>query len=159
MQRFSEAKIRAIACLAIGLSLLLAACEHGGYSDAAHALNDLGVAQMGRFEYAAAHGTFTGLVDANPGWHEAISLDSLMVTAEVVARHALIREESRGAHTRLDFEGEREEWEKINIISRKGPDGKMEVRKEERPAPPPRLAEIAYAKIEDLESGKVGADA
>ena len=59
------------ACLAIGLSLLLAACEQGGYSDAAHALNDLGVAQMGRFEYAAAHGTFTGLVDANPGWHEA----------------------------------------------------------------------------------------
>jgi hypothetical protein len=43
------------------------------------------------------------------------------------------------------------------VIIKKGPSG-MEVEKRKRPEPPPKLKEIAYAKIEDLESGKVGAD-
>jgi succinate dehydrogenase / fumarate reductase flavoprotein subunit len=95
----------------------------------------------------------------NPGWHEALSMKSLLITSEVVARAALMREESRGAHTRNDFPGEREEWVQYNVIIKKAADGKMEVEKRKRPDPPPKLKEIAYAKIEDLESGKVGADA
>jgi succinate dehydrogenase / fumarate reductase, flavoprotein subunit len=83
----------------------------------------------------------------------------LMVTSEAVARSALLREESRGGHTRLDFEGERDEWVKVNIVIRKGKDGEMEVEKVERSAPVQYLSEIANAKIEDLESGKVGGDA
>mgnify|MGYP001175981210 CR=1 FL=1 len=42
----------------------------------------------------------------NPGWNEALDLRNLIITAEAVTRAAIIREESRGAHTRLDFEGE-----------------------------------------------------
>jgi succinate dehydrogenase / fumarate reductase, flavoprotein subunit len=99
-----------------------------------------------------------GTSQYNPGWHEALSMKSLLVTAEVVTRAALIREESRGAHTRNDFPGEREEWLQYNVIIKKGASG-MEVEKRKRPDPPPKLKEIAYAKIEDLESGKVGADA
>ena len=38
---------------------------------------------------------------------------SLLITAEAVARAALMREESRGAHTRLDFPGESEEWVQV----------------------------------------------
>src|SRR5688572_5564333 len=34
----------------------------------------------------------------NPGWHEALSMQSLMIVSKAVARAALIREESRGAH-------------------------------------------------------------
>ncbi len=94
----------------------------------------------------------------NPGWHEALSMQSLLITSEIVARAALIREESRGAHTRNDFPGEREEWLQYNVIVKKGASG-MEVEKRKRPDPPPKLKEIAYAKIEDLESGKVGGDA
>jgi succinate dehydrogenase / fumarate reductase flavoprotein subunit len=100
-----------------------------------------------------------GTSQYNPGWHEALSMRSLLVTAEAVARAALIRQESRGAHTRIDYEGERDEWVKVNIVSRKGKDGQMEVEKITRPAPPKYLEEIANSKIEDLESGKVGADA
>jgi succinate dehydrogenase / fumarate reductase flavoprotein subunit len=100
-----------------------------------------------------------GTSQYNPGWHEALSMRSMLVTAEAVARAALMREESRGAHTRLDFEGERDEWVKVNIVSRKGKDGQMEIEKVVRPAPPAYLEAIASSKIEDLESGKVGADA
>jgi succinate dehydrogenase / fumarate reductase flavoprotein subunit len=99
-----------------------------------------------------------GTSQYNPGWHEALSMKSLLVTSEVVARAALMREESRGAHTRNDFPGEREEWVQYNVIVKKGANG-MEVEKRKRPDPPPHLKEIAHAKIEDLESGKVGADA
>ncbi|MGE3630606.1 MAG: hypothetical protein AB7P00_11860, partial [Sandaracinaceae bacterium] len=72
-----------------------------------------------------------------------------------VARAAHLRKESRGAHTRLDFETEDEEWVKYNIVISKAADGSMDVQKVERPAPPPHLKAIAYSKIEDLEAGKV----
>jgi succinate dehydrogenase / fumarate reductase flavoprotein subunit len=99
-----------------------------------------------------------GTSQYNPGWHEALSMRSLLVTSEVVTRAALMREESRGAHTRLDHPGESEEWVEYNVVIKKGANG-MEVEKRRRPEPPPKLAEIARAKIEDLESGKVGGDA
>ena len=97
-----------------------------------------------------------GASQYNPGWHEALSMKSLLITAEVVTRAALMREESRGAHTRNDFPGEREEWVQYNVIVKKGVNGRMEIEKRKRPDPPPLLKEIAYAKIEDLESGVVG---
>jgi succinate dehydrogenase / fumarate reductase flavoprotein subunit len=93
----------------------------------------------------------------NAGWHTALDLRNLLITSEAVARAALTREESRGAHTRDDFPGEREEWVKYNVIIKRAPDGSMEVEKRERPPGPPELVEIANSKIEDLESGKVGA--
>ena len=62
-----------------------------------------------------------------------------------------MREESRGAHTRLDYPGEREEWLKYNVVLKKGKDGNMAVEKLTRPEPPAELKAIAYAKIEELE--------
>jgi succinate dehydrogenase / fumarate reductase flavoprotein subunit len=108
-----------------------------------------------RAENVKAHGTS----QYNPGWHEALSLHSLLISSEIVARAALLREESRGAHTRLDFEGEREAWGQVNIVVRKGADGEPEIEKVERADPPKHLEEIARASIEELESGKIGADA
>jgi succinate dehydrogenase / fumarate reductase flavoprotein subunit len=98
-----------------------------------------------------------GASQYNPGWHEALSMRSLLVTSEAVTRAALLRQESRGAHTRLDHPGESPEWVKYNVIIKKGPDA-MIVEKRLRPDGPPTLVAIANSKIEDLESGKVGAD-
>jgi succinate dehydrogenase / fumarate reductase flavoprotein subunit len=80
---------------------------------------------------------------------------SLLVVGEAVARAAYMREESRGAHTRLDFEGEREECACFNIVTKKGPSGEMQVSKVERPEPPKELAAIAYATLQELEGGLV----
>jgi succinate dehydrogenase / fumarate reductase flavoprotein subunit len=92
-----------------------------------------------------------GASQYNAGWHQALDLPSLLTTAEAVARAGLMRQESRGAHTRIDFEGESEEWGKYNIVVRKGDDGVMQVEKIERGAPPPELAAIANASLEELE--------
>ncbi|MBP9855631.1 MAG: FAD-binding protein, partial [Candidatus Omnitrophica bacterium] len=91
----------------------------------------------------------------NPGWNQALDLGNLMVTAEAVTRSALLREESRGGHTRIDFENETEGGLKYNVIVRKNAQGEMEAFKEERQAPPEALAKIAYATLEELE-GKNG---
>jgi succinate dehydrogenase / fumarate reductase flavoprotein subunit len=94
-----------------------------------------------------------GASQYNPGWNEALALDSMIVVAEAVARCAHLREESRGAHTRLDFEGERADWGNINIVTRKGADGQMEIEKIERTEPDPELGGIARSTLEDLEGG------
>jgi succinate dehydrogenase / fumarate reductase flavoprotein subunit len=74
-----------------------------------------------------------------------------LISGEAVARAALLREESRGAHTREDFPGEQAEWLRYNIISKKGADGNMELQKIERPDPDNELHRIANATIEELE--------
>jgi succinate dehydrogenase / fumarate reductase flavoprotein subunit len=89
----------------------------------------------------------------NPGWHEAISLVPLLVTAESVARSALVREESRGAHTRADFPGEQEDWQTRLVVISKSEDGSMAVRQESTQEPPSELSKIAHSSLEDLEGG------
>jgi len=77
----------------------------------------------------------------------------MIVVAEAVVRAALVRQESRGAHTRLDFEGECDEWGKLNVVVRKKSDGSMSVNKVERGTPPDHLAVIAYSSLDSLEGG------
>jgi succinate dehydrogenase / fumarate reductase, flavoprotein subunit len=52
----------------------------------------------------------------NPGWHLALDLRNMLVVSECVARAALIREESRGGHTRDDYPGMNPEWRKVNLV-------------------------------------------
>ena len=106
--------------------------------------------ELERLKTESARVKAPGSSQYNPGWHEALCLRPLLTTAEAVTRAALLREESRGAHTRFDHPGEHEEWGKINVIIKKGADG-MVVRKEQRADPPKELADIAYATLENLE--------
>jgi len=115
------------------------------------------VRELDELKAEAATMRAPGTSQYNPGWHEALSMRALLVTSEAVTRAALVREESRGAHTRLDHPGESAEWVKYNVIIKKSAGG-MEVEKRLRPDGPAHLVAIANAKIEDLESGKVGAD-
>jgi succinate dehydrogenase / fumarate reductase flavoprotein subunit len=90
----------------------------------------------------------------NPGWNAAIDLNNLIVTAQAVTMAALAREESRGGHSRIDFQGEREEGLTYNVIIKKDQNGNMQLHKEPRAVPPKELSDIAYAKIEDLEGNR-----
>jgi succinate dehydrogenase/fumarate reductase flavoprotein subunit len=47
---------------------------------------------------------------SNPEWNEALNLINLCVNGEMVARSALVRTESRGAHYRQDFPQPDREW-------------------------------------------------
>ena len=88
----------------------------------------------------------------NPGWHEALAVRNLLISSEAVSKSALLREESRGAHTREDFPDERKEWLKYNIINKKGKNGKMETIKQNRNEPDPELKRIANSAIEELDN-------
>ena len=92
----------------------------------------------------------------NPGWNEALDLKNLIITAEAVTRAALLREESRGAHTRLDFAGERVEGLEYNIVIKKTESG-MHAEKIQRDDPPKELANIAFASLKELEGENLGA--
>jgi succinate dehydrogenase / fumarate reductase flavoprotein subunit len=120
---------------------------------------EAGIEKLEALKLRVANVKAHGASQYNPGWHEALSLQSMLIVSEAVARAAHLREESRGAHTRLDFEGEDDAWLKYNIVIKRTAAGELQVTKVERPEPPKHLAEIARAKIEDLEAGKVGADA
>jgi succinate dehydrogenase / fumarate reductase flavoprotein subunit len=52
----------------------------------------------------------------NPGWHLALDLRNMIAVSECVARAALIRQESRGGHTRDDYPAMDPEWRKVNLI-------------------------------------------
>jgi succinate dehydrogenase / fumarate reductase, flavoprotein subunit len=57
----------------------------------------------------------------NPGWHLAQDLKSMLTVSEAVTRSALAREESRGAHSRIDYPSLDANWgTKNNVILREG---------------------------------------
>ncbi len=110
-----------------------------------------GIEELERLKKEIEHVKAKGASQFNPGWHEALSLRNLLITAEGVAKAALMREESRGAHTREDFPGEQDAWIKYNIAITKGSTGEMTLEKIERSSPDLELQRIATSTIEDLE--------
>jgi succinate dehydrogenase / fumarate reductase flavoprotein subunit len=77
----------------------------------------------------------------NPGWHLTLDLNSMLIVSECIARSALIREESRGGHTRDDFPVMNDEWRKVNLVCR--PDGEgVAVEKQPLPVMPPELLSL-----------------
>jgi succinate dehydrogenase flavoprotein subunit len=52
----------------------------------------------------------------NPGWHLSRDLKSMLLISEAVARCALARKESRGAHSRIDFPELSAEWGRKNNV-------------------------------------------
>jgi len=84
----------------------------------------------------------SGNREYNPGWHTAVDLPNLLTVAEAVARAALLREESRGAHFREDFPVKDAEWSQYNIVLKRDGGGEMQLRREPTPTPTPELAAI-----------------
>jgi succinate dehydrogenase flavoprotein subunit len=112
---------------------------------------EAGIEELEKIKISYKNVKAKGASQFNPGWHEALGLRNLLITSEAVARAALLREESRGAHTRADFPGEQKNWLPYNIVTTKGEDGKMKLVKVERPLPDADLERIAQSSIEDLE--------
>ena len=84
-----------------------------------------------------------GNIGFNPGWHLALDLDNMLDISEAVTKSALMREESRGAHTREDFpESDDQTWGKQNLITSQDEDGNLQVRVEPLPEMPDELKEL-----------------
>jgi succinate dehydrogenase / fumarate reductase, flavoprotein subunit len=78
----------------------------------------------------------------NPGWHTALDLHNLLTVSEAIARAAIERTESRGAHFREDHPSKEPQWDRTRIIIARGDDGAMQVRREKVPEMPAELAQI-----------------
>ena len=97
--------------------------------------------ELGQFRQRLARVSIEGSRMFNPGWHLALELKSMLVISEAVARSALVREESRGAHSRIDFPNLDPAWgSKNNVIRQEG--GAMALRQESRPEIPGELKQI-----------------
>jgi succinate dehydrogenase / fumarate reductase flavoprotein subunit len=78
----------------------------------------------------------------NPGWHTALDLKNLLTVSEAVARAAILRKESRGAHTRDDFPEKDDRFSSFNYVLRKGSDGEMQATEVPIPEMPGELKQI-----------------
>ncbi len=52
----------------------------------------------------------------NPGWNYALDLRNLLLTSQAINLSALHRQESRGGHTREDFEASSPKFENLNTV-------------------------------------------
>jgi succinate dehydrogenase / fumarate reductase flavoprotein subunit len=80
----------------------------------------------------ASEVTVEGHRQFNPGWHLALDLDNMLLVSQCIARAALMREESRGGHTRDDFPTMSPQWRLTNLICRADGDN---VRVDKQPLP------------------------
>lgn len=71
----------------------------------------------------------TGSRMYNPGWHMAYDLKNMIIYSEAIAKCALQRKESRGAHSRIDFSNTDPEQGRWNSIVKMSTDGSMIVDK------------------------------
>ena len=82
----------------------------------------------------AARVGVSGHREYHMGWHTALDLRNLLTVSEAIARSALERRESRGAHFREDYPAQDPEWSTVNVLVSRSADGSMQVHR--RPIPP-----------------------
>ena len=115
----------------------------GTYVGIARSAADLETA-VARIEELRARAQRTGVEgnrQYNPGWSTALDLRNLLTVSEAVARAALERRESRGAHTRVEFPDSDKQLGTVNVVVRRDGD-RMTVRQEPIPPLPDDLRRV-----------------
>ena len=97
---------------------------------------------IAQLQQRAQRASVAGNREYNPGWHTALDLQHMLIVSEAIARAALERKESRGAHFRDDYPEKDVEAAKFNLIVSKTADGGMQVRREPVPTMPGELQAI-----------------
>ncbi len=81
----------------------------------------------------------------NPAWHQCRDVQFMLELCEAILRSAIERQESRGAHWRLDFPDQSPEWGRKNMIVVRQ-DGQMRVTMRPVPPMPAELARLLETK-------------
>jgi succinate dehydrogenase / fumarate reductase flavoprotein subunit len=84
------------------------------------------IEQIDQLRIRAATTSAEGNREYNPGWHTALDLPNLLVVAEAIARAAVDRTESRGAHSRVDYPDKDQHFGNVNTVVWQAADGSME---------------------------------
>jgi succinate dehydrogenase / fumarate reductase flavoprotein subunit len=100
------------------------------------------VESIGKLRARAERVSVCGNREYNPGWHTACDLENLLTVSEAIARAALERKESRGAHFRDDCPAKDEAFSALNFLVHKSASGEMQVERAPVPEMPPELKQI-----------------
>jgi succinate dehydrogenase / fumarate reductase flavoprotein subunit len=90
----------------------------------------------------AAQAKVVGNREYNPGWHTALDLHFMLTVSEAITRCGLARKESRGGHFRDDYPSKADRWGRVNLVARKGEDGRMQIEEVPIPEMPAELKQI-----------------
>jgi succinate dehydrogenase / fumarate reductase flavoprotein subunit len=93
------------------------------------------VEELERIKARAANVRVEGSRMYNPGWHLARDLRNMMIVSEAITRSALLRKESRGAHSRLDYTAPDPAFGAVNHCVKQTAGGGMSV----EPTPLPQM--------------------
>jgi succinate dehydrogenase / fumarate reductase flavoprotein subunit len=97
--------------------------------------------ELERLKVRAAAVRVEGSRMFNPGWHLARDLENMLLVSESITRSALLRKESRGAHSRIDFTATDPAFGAVNHCTRQTPGG-MSVTPTPLPAMPENLKSL-----------------
>jgi len=101
----------------------------------------LALIELDKLKERAKHVRVEGSRMFNPGWHLSRDLKCMLIVSEAVTLSALARQESRGAHSRIDFPNLDPVWgKKNNIIF--DDNGSMKLRQEPLAQMPEDLQKI-----------------
>ncbi len=104
---------------------------------------EAGLARIAELKEVYRSVRVSGGRDFNPGWNLAIDLHNMLTVSEAIARGAIMREESRGAHTRRDFPGtDTRKWAQVNVTIRVDEGGAMTATPTPLPQMTPELAKL-----------------
>jgi succinate dehydrogenase / fumarate reductase, flavoprotein subunit len=88
--------------------------------------------RLAEFRGRIAKMTVEGHRQFNPGWHLALDLRNMLTVSECVAKSALLRQESRGGHTRDDYPAMSAEWRRKLLVCQLDADGAVNVTEEQQ---------------------------
>ena len=110
-----------------------------------------GLKQIEQLKQRAKNLSVEGSRLYNPGWHLALDLRNLLIVSEAIARAALLRKESRGAHSRLDYPKTDSHFGKVNMSVSKSAD-RMNIHETPLSEMPAELKKV----YDDVENTKLG---
>jgi succinate dehydrogenase / fumarate reductase flavoprotein subunit len=101
-----------------------------------------GLDHLERLKEAASRIQVDGNRHFNAAWHQTFDVRNMLVVSEAMARAALVRKESRGAHAREDYpDQDKGHFSQVNVVARGASTG-MVVEEVTHPDPPAEIRHI-----------------